>query len=173
MSDNTNKEIPFIWDLLNPNILQNFLYSNDDVLNSIFNEISNNDNFPLWDNIYFIKKIVNINGEYLACASERLRKDYAICLEALKNNFKAKEYIDISIKNTVVNDYLNYMKDNIKTLKSRNLKNRNLKTGIGTIENCREEIYLDEGRPIKRTRTYEKDLCNLISSSEIFKIVLL
>ncbi len=157
MSDKPNKNLPFIWELLNPSKLELLISSNEDISNLFFDELIKDDYFPLWDNINFIKKIININGEYLGCASERLRKDYNICFEALENNFKAKEYIDSSIKNQVVADYFDYMKDDIKRQKFMKLK-----TGLGGKGNCREEIYSeDSNRPIKRTRTYEKDLCNL------------
>ena len=157
MSDNSNKNLPLIWELLDPSKLELLIYSNEDISKLFFNELIKNDYFPLWDNINFIKKIININGEYLACASERLRKDYNICFEALKNNFKAKEYIDSSIKNQVVTDYFDYMKGDIKRQKCMRLK-----TGLGSKGDCREEIYSDDSnRPIKRTRTHEKDLCNL------------
>ena len=157
MSNKPDKNLPFIWELLDPSKLELLIYSNEDISNLFFDELIKNDYFPLWDNINFIKKIININGEYLACASERLRKDYNICFEALKNSFKAKQYIDSSIKNQVVTDYLDYMKDDIKRTKYMRLK-----TGLGRKDNCREEIYSeDSNRPIKRTRTYEKDLCNL------------
>lgn len=136
MSDKPNKKLPFIWELLDPNNLEQLIYSDEEISKLFFDELTSNDNFPLWDNINFIKKIININGEYLACASERIRKDYNICFEALKNSFKAKEYISVSIKNQVVNDYLNYMKNEIKRAKCINLK-----TGLVGIGNSRKEIY--------------------------------
>lgn len=136
MSDKPNKKLPFIWELLDPNNLEQLIYSDEEISKLFFDELTSNDYFPLWDNINFIKKIININGEYLACASERIRKDYNICFEALKNSFKAKEYISVSIKNQVVNDYLNYMKNEIKRAKCINLK-----TGLVGIGNSRKEIY--------------------------------
>ena len=136
MSDKPNKKLPFIWELLDQNNLEQLIYSDENISKLFFDELTSNDYFPLWDNINFIKKIININGEYLACASERIRKDYNICFEALKNSFKAKEYISVSIKNKVVNDYLNYMKNEIKRAKCINLK-----TGLVGIGNSRKEIY--------------------------------
>ena len=62
----------------------------------------------LKDNYSIVMEAVKINGYRLKFASNNLRKNREICLEALKNNIYAFEFIDISLKNEFLNNKIIY-----------------------------------------------------------------
>ena len=152
MTSNTNDkpESNFtIFEIFNNNVINKLLFDSNFEEEFIDGNIEST-----WDDEIFMTKLVKSNGLLLGGASDRIKKNEEICFLAIENNIAAKKYIDKSIISIVMNRHIENLKYNIQQTKMR--------TGF-----IRDEVYvvdlnnISSERPIKRIRTFEKNLNNL------------
>lgn len=110
-----------IFELIDKNIF-NSIINCPEKFENFANNLCDGNIKGLWDNEDFMSKIVSINGLYLECATDSIRKNHNICLKAIEQNLKAKKFIDISIRKEVLDSFINIQKKYIQNSKNGNIK---------------------------------------------------